>query len=75
MEVVDELQEAVQEHGVRAVDFVDSTFNLPLSHARAICEELERRPLVGVELSTMGLNPAGVTPELVQAMKRAGFRA
>ncbi|HET7540185.1 MAG TPA: radical SAM protein [Polyangiaceae bacterium] len=75
VEVVDELQEAVTKHGVRAVDFVDSTFNLPLSHARAICEELERRPLVGVELSTMGLNPAGVTPELVDAMKRAGFKS
>lgn len=73
-EVVDELEEAVKGHGVRAIDFVDSTFNLPLSHARGICEELERRPL-NAELSTMGLNPAGVTPELVQAMKRAGFRS
>lgn len=72
-EVLDEIEEAV-EHGVRAVDFVDSTFNLPLSHARDLCEELARRALP-VELSTMGLNPAGVTPELVQAMKRAGFKS
>jgi anaerobic magnesium-protoporphyrin IX monomethyl ester cyclase len=71
--VVDEIEEAVKEHGVRHVDFVDSTFNLPLSHGRAVCEELEARAL-GVELSTMGLNPAGVRAEFVQGMKRAGFR-
>jgi hypothetical protein len=72
-EVLDEIEEAM-EHGVRAVDFVDSTFNLPLSHARDLCEELARRALPA-ELSTMGLNPAAVTPELVQAMKRAGFKS
>ncbi len=71
--VADEIEEAVCEHGVRQVDFVDSTFNLPISHARGICEELATRALP-VELSTMGLNPASVTEELVQAMKRAGFR-
>jgi hypothetical protein len=72
-DVVDEIEEAAL-HGARSVDFVDSTFNLPLSHARAICEELARRALP-IELSTMGLNPAGVTPELVLAMKRAGFKS
>jgi len=71
-DVVDEIADAV-EHGVRHVELVDSTFNLPLSHARALCAELERRRLP-VELSTMGLNPAGVTDELVHAMKRAGFK-
>jgi radical SAM superfamily enzyme YgiQ (UPF0313 family) len=71
--VADEIEEAVRDHGVRHVDFVDSTFNLPLSHARAICEELAHRALP-VELSTMGLNPAGVSVELVRAMKQAGFK-
>ncbi len=71
--VADELEHAVREHGVRQVDFVDSTFNLPLHHAREVCEELARRALP-VELSTMGLNPAGVTVELIQAMRRAGFK-
>src|SRR4030095_8578175 len=73
-DVVDEIAEAVTEHGVRAVDFVDSTFNLPLSHSRALLAELASRALP-VELSTMGLNPAGVTAELVADMKRAGFRS
>jgi radical SAM superfamily enzyme YgiQ (UPF0313 family) len=72
--VVDEIEEAVRGHGVRQVDFVDSTFNLPLYHARAVCEELARRELP-VELSTMGLNPAGLSEELLVTMKRAGFRS
>jgi radical SAM superfamily enzyme YgiQ (UPF0313 family) len=71
--VADEIEEAVREHGVKQVDFVDSTFNLPLSHARAVCDELASRALP-VEFSTMGLNPAGVSPELVESMKRAGFK-
>jgi radical SAM superfamily enzyme YgiQ (UPF0313 family) len=73
-EVVDEIESAVRDYGVRHVDFVDSTFNLPLSHARAMCEELARRALP-IELSTMGLNPAGLNAELVASMKRAGFRS
>jgi radical SAM superfamily enzyme YgiQ (UPF0313 family) len=72
-DIADEIETAVTEHGVRHVDFVDSTFNLPLSHGRAVCEELARRALP-VEYSTMGLNPAGVRDEFVVQMKRAGFR-
>lgn len=70
-DVIDELREAVA-HGVRHVEMVDSTFNLPLHHARAVCDALAKAKLP-IELSTMGLNPAGVTEELVSAMKRAGF--
>jgi radical SAM superfamily enzyme YgiQ (UPF0313 family) len=70
-DVVDEIEEAVA-HGARHFEIVDSTFNLPLAHARALCAELEARKLP-IELSTMGLNPAAVGTELVLAMKRAGF--
>jgi hypothetical protein len=72
-EVVDEIEEAVLGHGVKTVDFVDSTFNLPLSHARALCEALAERKLPA-QYSTMGLNPAAVTPELVATLKNAGFK-
>lgn len=72
-EVVDEIEQAVLGHGVTAVDFVDSTFNLPLSHARALCEALAARKLPA-HYSTMGLNPAAVTPELVASLKAAGFK-
>jgi tRNA A37 methylthiotransferase MiaB len=73
-EVVDEIEQAVRGHGVRAIDFVDSTFNLPLYHARALCEALAERKL-DVSYSTMGLNPAAVTPELAQSLKAAGFKS
>lgn len=72
-DIADEIAEAL-EHGVHSFEFVDSTFNLPLSHARAVCEELARRAMP-IVLSTMGLNPAGVTDDLIRAMKRAGFRS
>jgi anaerobic magnesium-protoporphyrin IX monomethyl ester cyclase len=72
-EVVDEIEQAVRGHGVKTVDFVDSTFNLPLHHARALCEALAERKLPA-QYSTMGLNPAAVTPELVATLKAAGFK-
>ena len=72
-DVADEIEHVAEAAAVRHVEFVDSTFNLPIAHGRAICEELARRR-IPVELSTMGMNPAGVKPELTHAMKRAGFR-
>ena len=72
-DVADEVEEAAR-HGVRQVAFVDSTFNLPAGHARAVCEELARRQLP-VELSATGLNPVGVTVEMLALMHRAGFRS
>jgi radical SAM superfamily enzyme YgiQ (UPF0313 family) len=72
-DVVDEIEEAL-EHGIKSFDFVDSTFNLPVEHARAVCDELAVRDLP-VMLSTMGLNPAGVTPALVADLKRARFES
>lgn len=72
-EVVDEIEQAVLGHGVTSVDFVDSTFNLPLAHARSLCEALAERKLPA-QYSTMGLNPASVTPELVSTLRAAGFK-
>jgi len=70
--VVDEIA-ALARHGVRRVDFVDSTFNSPLHHAVAVAEELaRRRTRVGVD--TTNFTPAVSPPELFAAMRRAGFR-
>ncbi|MFO0548726.1 MAG: radical SAM protein [Polyangiaceae bacterium] len=71
-EVADEIEFVVRTYGVKRVDFVDSTFNLPLGHAIAVSDELARRALP-VELSTMGLNPAAITAPLLSSMRRAGF--
>jgi len=43
--VVDEIEELVNKHGVKAFNFVDSVFNSPLNHARKICREIKNRKL------------------------------
>jgi len=70
--VVDEIA-ALARHGVRRVDFVDSTFNSPLHHAVAVAEALARAGL-GVGVDTTNFTPAVSSPELFVAMRRAGFR-
>jgi len=71
-EVVDEIEAIRKRLGDVSVEIVDSTFNDPAGHAEAICTEIARRGL-RVRLRTMGVNPAGVTDELVSLMRRAGF--
>lgn len=43
--VVDEIEELIKVHRVQRFTFVDSIFNIPLEHAKAICKELARRKL------------------------------
>jgi anaerobic magnesium-protoporphyrin IX monomethyl ester cyclase len=71
--VVDEIASLVRECGVRRFEFVDSTFNSPPRHAIAVCEAIIRRRL-GVHLDTTNFTPASATPELLDAMRPAGFR-
>ncbi|MBA1148018.1 cobalamin B12-binding domain-containing protein [Ectothiorhodospiraceae bacterium WFHF3C12] len=74
-EAVAEEIEAVQgRFSPRCFEFIDSTFNLPPSHAIAVCEAIIRRGL-RVNLTTMGVNPLAVSRELLRAMKAAGFRS
>jgi pyruvate-formate lyase-activating enzyme len=70
--VVDEIAAAAARLPGVTFEFVDSTFNDPPGHAEAICREIIARGLT-VRLRTMGVNPAGVTPELLDLMRRAGF--
>lgn len=44
-DVVDELAELVHTHGVRQMFFCDQIFNIPASHAIAICKEIVARKL------------------------------
>jgi radical SAM superfamily enzyme YgiQ (UPF0313 family) len=73
-DVADEIEHVAATLRPRTFEIVDSTFNLPTSHAIGICEEIARRNL-RVRLTTMGINPLGVTGELFRAMRRAGFRS
>jgi radical SAM superfamily enzyme YgiQ (UPF0313 family) len=71
--VADEIEELKLKAGVRHFDFVDSTFNSPPGHALQVCEAITRRKL-GVQLDTTNFTPATASPELLSAMKRAGFQ-
>jgi radical SAM superfamily enzyme YgiQ (UPF0313 family) len=71
--VVDEIEELSRDAGVRHFEFVDSTFNSPPRHAAAVCEAIARRGLK-VKLDTTNFTPASVPPDLLEPMRRAGFR-
>jgi radical SAM superfamily enzyme YgiQ (UPF0313 family) len=71
--VADEIETLKREAGVRHFDFVDSTFNSPPGHAMQVCEAITRRRL-GVHLDTTNFTPGAASKELLEAMKRAGFR-
>jgi radical SAM superfamily enzyme YgiQ (UPF0313 family) len=71
--VVDEIQAVRQEHGVRHWFFVDNIFNMPIRHAKDICEEMAARQL-DVEWSGY-LNPKFIDAELCDLMARSGCKA
>lgn len=73
-EVVDEIEEAVLKYKPRTVEFVDSVFNDPPGHTRAILEEIIRRPWQG-EFTAMGVHPLHLDSEMLDLMWRAGFRS
>lgn len=73
-DVVDEIERVQRDVGPRTFEFVDSTFNVPASHAVAICEEILRRK-VRANFTAMGVNPRDVPAELFPLMKRAGFNS
>lgn len=71
--LAEEISRLVSETGIRFIEFTDSTFNIPLKHAKEVLREIINRDL-RLELRTMGLNPGAVDKELVDLMKAAGFR-
>jgi radical SAM superfamily enzyme YgiQ (UPF0313 family) len=71
--VVDEMEDVSKAHGVRHWFFVDNIFNMPIRHAKEICEEIIRRELA-IEWSAY-LNPRFMDDELCSLMARSGCRA
>jgi hypothetical protein len=63
---------ALRAAGARDVEFTDSTFNIPMDHAKGVLRELTDAP-VSVRLHTAGLNPLEADEELFHLMKAAGF--
>jgi len=70
--IADEIEMLVKETGISHVEFADSIFNIPLSHAKEVLREVIRKKL-DLRLHTMGLSPGAVDEELLDLMKLAGF--
>jgi hypothetical protein len=73
-EVVDEIEEAVLKYSPRTVEFVDSVFNDPPEHTRAILEEIIRRPWKA-DFTAMGVQPLHLDREMLDLMWQSGFRS
>jgi len=71
-EVVDEIIEARDRHGIDYIFFVDDIFNFPEEHAAGICEEIIRRD-ASVEWTCFA-TPLGMSREIAAVMKRAGCK-
>ena len=71
--VVDEIAEVRATHGIRHWFFVDNIFNMPIRHAKEICEAIAAR---GLDIEWSGyLNPKFIDDELCGLMARSGCRA
>ena len=70
--VAAEIEILVRETGIKHIEFTDSIFNIPGSHAKEVLKEVISKKL-DLTLHTMGLSPASVDDELLDLMKSAGF--
>ena len=71
--VVDEMAEMRAAQGIRHWFFVDNIFNMPIRHAKEICETIAAR---GLDIEWSGyLNPKFIDAELCALMARSGCRA
>ena len=71
--VVDEIERAVQEHGVDFFFFVDNVFNYPAEHCEAICREILDRKLK--IRWTAYVTPANCTRKMFDLMKESGCQS
>jgi organic radical activating enzyme len=72
LRVADEIENLVKETGINHIEFTDSIFNMPLTHAKEVLREVIRKKL-DLRLHTMGLSPGSIDEELLDLMKYAGF--
>lgn len=71
--VADEIETIVKETGINHFEFSDSTFNIPLDHAKDVLRAINAKKM-DLNLQIMGLNPGVVDEELVDLMKDANFK-
>ena len=72
-DVVNEWEHLVRRYGVHEIAVLDDAFTFDIARAIRICELIVERGLAHVPWSTTnGIRVDNVTPELFQAMRRAG---
>jgi hypothetical protein len=69
-EVIQEVKDLEARFALRKVFFIDNCFNIPLAHAKALCQALIEAQLK-VHWNTV-LAPHGCDAELIQLMQQAG---
>ncbi len=71
-DVVDEMEEMVHDYGVRQMFFCDQIFNIPVSHAIEICQEIVSRGLEVQWSAWFNEHRKTLPDELMVWLKRAG---
>lgn len=69
-DVVDELEVLVKANGVKSISFVDQIFNIPLTHAQEICQEIIKRRLSFRWVAWF--NAKYITEEFIRLVKESG---
>ncbi len=69
--VVDEIEQVLRVSDSPMIIFCENSFNVPKSHAEAICHEILARKL-SVRWGTGALKPLKITDEFIQLMRAAG---
>lgn len=70
--VVEEIEELVNATGSNHVEFIDSTFNIPLDHCKEVLRAIIASGLK-LKLRAMGMNPRAIDDELIDLLQEAGF--
>jgi hypothetical protein len=71
-EVVAEIQDLKDRFGLRKVFFIDSGFNVPLAHAKSLCQSIMKTNLRVHWNSYLAPVPEACDDEVLELMKRAG---
>ncbi|HLC16438.1 MAG TPA: radical SAM protein [Thermodesulfovibrionia bacterium] len=73
-EVAGEAAYQVKSYHPKVIEFVDSIFNVPQSHAIQVCEALARKRLP-VEFEVSSISAGDVSLPLFESLKQAGFNS
>ena len=71
-EVIDDIRDMQQRFDLKKIFFIDSNFNLPLPHAKALCQSMLEADLKVRWNSYMAPVPEACDDEVLELMKEAG---